>query len=105
MATAAQITIGQRGKVIRLQTGIDLTNTTARIVRLRRDEDDPVEIAGVPYDPGAPSDLLFTVAAGHFDVEGTYALEVEVQEAGGVVLKCDDQITIEAVTLGEEDDA
>lgn len=104
MATAYQLMIGQRGKVLRLQTGIDLTDTTARIVRLRRDEEEPVEITAVPYDPASPGDLLLTTAAGHFDVEGTYAVEVEVQKAGGIVLKCDEQITVEAVTLGEPDD-
>lgn len=101
--TAYTIRKGQRGKVIRLRTGFDLTNTTERIIRISQaDGSAPIEITGVPFDPASPGDLLWTVAAGQLDEAGTYPIEVEIQEQqGGVVIRCDEDITIEVTELGE----
>jgi hypothetical protein len=92
---------GQRGKVYRLRTGYDLSQTTQRIVRLARPEAATVEITNVPFDPKAPSDLLWAVAAGQLDEIGTYSVEVEIQEQFGAnVLRCDIEITIEVTEIG-----
>lgn len=103
MSTAISIAAGQAGKVLRLPTGYDLSSTTARIVRIRRETDAPTTFAGVPFDPAVPTDMLWTIPAGAFATPGTYAVEVEVQAAGGVVLKPDQPMTIEVFGLGEPD--
>lgn len=105
MSTAITLRAGQRRKTIRLRTGLaDIAESTARIVRLRREEADPVPYAGVPFDPSSPGDLLLPIAAGMLDTVGTYSVEVEVQFADGSVLKPDFPITIEVIGLGEADE-
>lgn len=104
MSSAITIAAGQVGKVIRIRTGYDLSASTARIVRLRRDSEAAVEVAGVPFDPDQPQHLLFTIPAtpGVLDEAGTWAVGVEVQEAGGAVrLRVDEPVTIEVFGLGD----
>jgi hypothetical protein len=97
---------GQRGKTLRIATGIDLSDAEARIVRIRREDDDVLTVTGVPYDPDSVGDLLLLIEPDQFDLSGVYALEVEIQQSGGIVLKYDKDITINVVDINvpEEED-
>lgn len=100
--TAYTIRKGQRGKVFRLRTNYDLSNTTDRIIRISRPDASTITITGVPYDTQAPGDLLWTIAAGQLDEAGTYPIEIEVQEQQGArILRCDEDVTIEVTELAE----
>ena len=100
--TAYTIRKGQRGKVVRLRTNYDMTNSTARRIRISRPDATTLTIEGVPFDQAAPGDLLWTVAAGQLDEAGTYPIEIEIEEQqGDRILKCDEDITIEVTELAE----
>lgn len=97
MADTGTISIrkGQIGKVLRFQTGIDVSGSSARILRWALPDGTTETRTGVPYDAETLTDLVYTTASGDFDDEGVYALEIEVQWGGGTkLLRTDDPITI-----------
>lgn len=98
-ATAISLRSGQVGKVFRIQTGIDLTDTTDIIVRWALPDGTTEERTSVPFDADTPTDILYTLQAGDFDDEGVFPLEIEAQWTGGKKIRSDSAISISVEDL------
>lgn len=94
MSDPYQIKAGQVGKVLRFQTGLDLTGAAVSI-RVRRGDGVAQDIypAVINLVDNTAADL--TLVAGMFDVDETVNIDVQAVWPGGKIIRGDQSVTFE----------
>jgi len=80
---AGRIFVGDYGVIIRVSTGIDLTNATAQKYKIYKPNGIKTNWSANIVVPAIDGILTYTTVANDFDIKGEYKLQAEVTFAAG----------------------
>ena len=98
MSEPYQIKMGQVGKVLRFQTGLDLTGAAVS-VRVRRGDGVTLDTYAAVINALDSTAADLTLTVGMFDVDETVNIDVQAVWPGGSTIRSDQNVTFEVSDL------